>query len=123
MEEQYDVIILGTGIKECILSGLLSCDGKKVLHIDKNSYYGGETASLNLKELYSAYKPGAEVRTDLGDHRDFIVDLCPKFLMACGYSINIFLNKNKKYEIYHLQVFSSTFDHLKPIFRQFFKSL
>ena len=26
----YDVIILGTGLKECILSGLLSVKGKKV---------------------------------------------------------------------------------------------
>jgi hypothetical protein len=27
---KYDVIILGTGLKECILSGLLSQKGKKV---------------------------------------------------------------------------------------------
>ena len=27
---KYDVIILGTGLKECILSGLLSIEGKKV---------------------------------------------------------------------------------------------
>ncbi len=27
---KYDVIILGTGLKECILSGLLSIKGKKV---------------------------------------------------------------------------------------------
>ena len=45
---QADVIILGTGLKECILSGLLSVKGKKVLHLDRNSYYGGECASLNL---------------------------------------------------------------------------
>ena len=30
MEEEYDVIVLGTGLKECILSGLLSVDKKKV---------------------------------------------------------------------------------------------
>lgn len=34
MDEEYDVIVLGTGLKECILSGLLSVDGLKVL----NSY-------------------------------------------------------------------------------------
>lgn len=27
---KYDAIILGTGLKECILSGLLSVQGKKV---------------------------------------------------------------------------------------------
>ena len=31
MDEEYDVIVLGTGLKECILSGLLSVDGLKVL--------------------------------------------------------------------------------------------
>ncbi|PUZ40152.1 hypothetical protein GQ55_9G401700 [Panicum hallii var. hallii] len=29
MDEEYDVIVLGTGLKECILSGLLSVDGLK----------------------------------------------------------------------------------------------
>jgi Rab GDP dissociation inhibitor len=28
MNEQYDVIVLGTGLKECILSGLLAKLGK-----------------------------------------------------------------------------------------------
>jgi len=32
MDEEYDVIVLGTGLKECILSGLLSVDGLKVIH-------------------------------------------------------------------------------------------
>jgi len=49
MDEQYDCIILGTGLKECILSGVLSVEGKKVLHMDRNSYYGGESASLNFE--------------------------------------------------------------------------
>ncbi len=30
---KYDVIICGTGLKECILSGLLSVKGKKVRHL------------------------------------------------------------------------------------------
>ena len=30
MDENYDAIVLGTGLKECILSGLLSVDGLKV---------------------------------------------------------------------------------------------
>jgi len=31
----------GTGLTECLLSGLLSVEGKKVLHLDRNQYYGG----------------------------------------------------------------------------------
>jgi Rab GDP dissociation inhibitor len=52
MNEEYDVIVLGTGLKECVLSGLLAVKGKKVLHLDRNGYYGGETASLNLTNLW-----------------------------------------------------------------------
>ena len=45
------MIVLGTGLTECILSGLLSVDGKKVLHMDRNDYYGGDSASLNLTQV------------------------------------------------------------------------
>ena len=30
MDASYDAIVLGTGLKECIISGLLSVDGLKV---------------------------------------------------------------------------------------------
>ena len=30
MDTEYDAIVLGTGLKECIISGLLSVDGLKV---------------------------------------------------------------------------------------------
>jgi Rab GDP dissociation inhibitor len=55
MDEEYDVIVLGTGLKECILSGLLSVDGLKVLHMDRNDYYGGDSTSLNLNQVSSSY--------------------------------------------------------------------
>jgi len=45
------VIVLGTGLTECVLSGLLSVEGKKVLHMDRNDYYGGDSASLNLTQV------------------------------------------------------------------------
>ena len=39
--------------QECIISGMLSVSEKKVLHIDKNSYYGGDSASLTpLDQVY-----------------------------------------------------------------------
>jgi RAB protein geranylgeranyltransferase component A len=34
-----------------MLSGLLSVDGKKVLHMDREDYYGGASASLNLTQV------------------------------------------------------------------------
>jgi Rab GDP dissociation inhibitor len=92
MDQEYDVIVLGTGLKECVLSGLMSTAGKKVLHMDRNSYYGGESASLNLEQLYAKFKPGQEVPQNMGRTRDYCVDLCPKFLMACGNLVKVLLH-------------------------------
>lgn len=44
------MIVLGTGLTECILSGIMSVNGKKVLHMDRNPYYGGESASITPLE-------------------------------------------------------------------------
>merc|ERR1712168_1460699 len=84
MDEEYDVIILGTGLTECILSGVLSVQGKKVLHMDRNSYYGAEATSMTpLNELYKKFGKG-EAPESMGRGRDWNVDLVPKFLMADG---------------------------------------
>lgn len=36
--------------QECILSGIMSVKGKKVLHMDRNNYYGAESASITPLE-------------------------------------------------------------------------
>ncbi|KAF8898902.1 GDP dissociation inhibitor [Infundibulicybe gibba] len=84
MDEEYDVIVLGTGLTECILSGLLSVEGKKVLHMDRNDYYGGDSASLNLTQLYRKFRPNESPPAELGRDRDYAVDLIPKFIIASG---------------------------------------
>ncbi|POW04045.1 hypothetical protein PSHT_11341 [Puccinia striiformis] len=85
---RYDYVVLGTGLTECILSGLLSVDGKKVLHMDRNDYYGAESASLNLTQLYRKFRPGQEPPTELGRDRDWAIDLIPKiagsYVLAAG---------------------------------------
>jgi len=80
---EYDAIVLGTGLKECVISGLLSVKGKRVLQIDRNGYYGGDGASLNLTNLFEKFGAG-EAPSNLGENRDYNVDLVPKFIMACG---------------------------------------
>ena len=92
MNEEYDVIVLGTGLKECILSGLLSVKGKKVLHLDRNGYYGGETASLNITNLWNMFRPGTEPPKEFGHNRDWNVDLIPKFIMANGKLVKMLLH-------------------------------
>jgi Rab GDP dissociation inhibitor len=92
MDEQYDAIILGTGFKECVLSGLLSVDGLKVLHMDRNNYYGGASASLNLTQLFQQFKGNAQPGADLGASRDYNVDLVPKFITATGLMVKMLLH-------------------------------
>ena len=92
MNEEYDVIVLGTGLKECVLSGLLAVKGKKVLHLDRNDYYGGETASLNLTNLWKKFRPNENVPKQYGHNRDWNVDMIPKFIMADGKLVKMLLH-------------------------------
>lgn len=93
MDEEYDVIILGTGLKECILSGLMSVAGKKVLHMDRNSYYGGESTSVTpLDELFKRFNKQVPDSQVYGRPRDWNVDLIPKFLMADGKLVKLLLH-------------------------------
>ncbi len=84
--------MLGTGLTECILSGMLSVSGKKVLHMDRNKYYGGESASLTpLDELFTKFglpEPGDVY----GRNRDWNVDLIPKFIMANGQLVKLLIH-------------------------------
>lgn len=92
MDETYDAIVLGTGLKECILSGLLSVSGKKVLHMDRNKYYGGASASITpLDDLFKMFNMGSAPES-LGRGRDWNVDLIPKFLMANGQLVKLLIH-------------------------------
>ncbi|PKI84839.1 hypothetical protein MVES1_001118 [Malassezia vespertilionis] len=61
MAAHFDVLILGTGVPEGVLSAALSRAGKTVLHVDANAYYGESWASLSLAELaaWAHNTPGA----------------------------------------------------------------
>lgn len=80
---EYDAIVLGTGLKECVVSGLLSVQGKRVLQVDRNGYYGSEGASLNLSTLYEKFNAGKPPE-NYGANREYNIDLIPKFIMASG---------------------------------------
>lgn len=54
MDKEYDTIILGTGFTECFLPGILCVNGKKVLYMDWNPYYEGESLHTP-KELYRVF--------------------------------------------------------------------
>uniref|UniRef100_A0A8C8YLQ4 Rab GDP dissociation inhibitor n=1 Tax=Prolemur simus TaxID=1328070 RepID=A0A8C8YLQ4_PROSS len=78
--------------QECILSGIMSVNGKKVLHMDRNPYYGGESSSITpLEELYKRFQLLEGPPESMGRGRDWNVDLIPKFLMANGQLVKMLL--------------------------------
>ncbi|KAI4163297.1 MAG: hypothetical protein LQ342_003032 [Letrouitia transgressa] len=92
---EYDVVVLGTGLTECVLSGVLSVKGKKVLHIDRNDHYGGEAASVNIEALFRKYgdcSKGEEPWKKYGRVNDWYIDLVPKLLMSNGELTNILVS-------------------------------
>lgn len=86
---EYDAVIMGTGLTECIISGLLSKRGLKVLHVDRNPYYGGACASLDLRQLWSKFGQDGPIPDELGNPRDYNIDLIPKFILATGNLVRI----------------------------------
>jgi Rab GDP dissociation inhibitor len=69
---------------------LLSLDGKKVLNLERNEYYGGEGASLSLEQLYQHFEgKDAVIPKEYGKSRDWNVDLIPKFIFANGKLVKI----------------------------------
>ena len=104
MNTTYDVIVLGTGLKECMLAGLLAKfpkktpgeekkEGAKILQLDRNGYYGSDSASLNLTNLWKHFNKG-EVPKQYGENRDWNVDLIPKYIMANGSLVKLLLKTN-----------------------------
>ncbi|KAL5726537.1 hypothetical protein ACHQM5_009575 [Ranunculus cassubicifolius] len=49
----FDLTVVGTGLPESIIAAAASAVGKSVLHIDPNSFYGGQFSSLSLDEFTS----------------------------------------------------------------------
>lgn len=100
LQDEFDCIILGTGLIECTLSGVLSKNGLKVLVLDKNDYYGAGCASVSLSQLYSKFKEPVPSLDDIAkkfggptggkdlDQRRWLnqwnIDLIPKFIMGSG---------------------------------------
>eukprot|EP00834_Sanchytrium_tribonematis_P004093 NODE_184_length_13742_cov_0.550539.p5 type:complete len:339 gc:universal NODE_184_length_13742_cov_0.550539:10593-11609(+) len=93
--QTFDVVLLGTSLTNCILSGLLSVEGKKVLHLDQNNYYGGASASLPLGEfikLNNSVNTPVSQDPNLGKDRDWNIDLIPKLMMANGKLVRMLMH-------------------------------
>ena len=72
---------------------MLSVAGKRVLHVDRNNYYGAEAASLALNNLYERFRGDASgIPKEYGRPQDWAVDLIPKLIMADGSLTKILLH-------------------------------
>lgn len=49
--EVFDLLVLGTGLQECLLAAAAARSGSKVLQVDEADFYGGESAGVPLSQL------------------------------------------------------------------------
>ncbi|XP_031269319.1 rab escort protein 1 isoform X1 [Pistacia vera] len=62
----FDLIIIGTGLPESVISAAASAVGKSVLHLDPNPFYGSHFASLSIPDITSFLNSHSTVSSD--DH-------------------------------------------------------
>ncbi len=61
------------------------------MHIDRNNFYGGEGASVNLTNMWKLFREKEEPNKELGHNRDWNIDLIPKYIMYGGKLVKILL--------------------------------
>jgi len=92
---EYDAIVLGTGLTECIIGGLLSVAKKRVLQLDRDTFYGGESASLNISQMVEKFMKKEATAKDFklyGENYQSCIDQVPKFLMSSGNMVKILVH-------------------------------
>ncbi|XVE96076.1 hypothetical protein REPUB_Repub02eG0190300 [Reevesia pubescens] len=60
--------------------------------MDRNDYYGGESTSLNLIQLWKKFRGNDKPPTHLGSSRDYNVGMSPKFMMANGTLVHVLIH-------------------------------
>jgi len=86
LQQHYDVVILGTGLKESLLAGLLASHGKLVLQLEQSGKLGGSARSLDLQQLAEATEGvGAKLsEKSVGKASDYRIERTPKMFLASG---------------------------------------
>ena len=71
--------------------------------MDRNGYYGSDSASLNLTNLWKMFRGEETPDKKYGENREWNVDLIPKFVMANGKklkkilkNLNLLIKYNRK---------------------------
>lgn len=50
--------------------------------MDKNDYYGGESSSINLTQVWKRFRGNDQPPAELGASREYNVDMIPKVLVS-----------------------------------------
>jgi len=95
IKDEYDVMIFGTGLTECILAGLLAMDNKKILLVDDKMHYGGEFTSYKLDVFFDLFNQN---KTDMekiyGLSKWYNIDMTPKFVLSQARFIKLLKKTN-----------------------------
>jgi Rab proteins geranylgeranyltransferase component A len=62
-KENYDLVIEGTGLTESLLAAAASWTGKRVLHIDENSFYGSHWAAVSIDQVDTWIQDKSDIGT------------------------------------------------------------
>lgn len=89
LKSRYDVVILGTGLKQSLLAGLLASHGKEVLQLDPSA--DGIGASLDLQQLANELGTNLPSEAKVGKASDYSVERAPKMFMASGNQLQLFV--------------------------------
>ncbi|XP_032612112.1 rab proteins geranylgeranyltransferase component A 1 [Hylobates moloch] len=77
LPSEFDVIVIGTGLPESIIAAACSRSGRRVLHVDSRSYYGGNWASFSFSGLLSwlkEYQENSDIVNDSPVWQDQILE-------------------------------------------------
>ncbi|KAF9610042.1 hypothetical protein IFM89_019770 [Coptis chinensis] len=60
--------------------------------MDRNDYYGGESSSLNLVQLWKRFRGDNKPPEQLGSSKEYNADMIPKFMMANGALVRVLIH-------------------------------
>lgn len=99
--DEYDVVVIGTGLAESIIASSCAKRGLSVLHLDRNDYYGDRHASLTVTELVqqlgdrNCKLPNSDFERDVDRlSRQYALSLYPAVLPSRGPLIDLLISQD-----------------------------
>ena len=92
LKPRYDVVVVGGGVKESLLAGLLASHGKEVLHLEGMNT--AESNRLDLQQLAELTEgPDAKLAEQrVGKPTEYSIERAPKMFMASGRQLQLFVS-------------------------------